>query len=161
MTSIAWQRRVEYTIGYLQLGMIDAAAEELSLVPEADRRRPEVLAAWCDVYSEGRKWRRMVEVGQELARIAPDNSHGWISWAFALRELQRIAEAQAILREAEAHHPACGVLHYNLACYACLLGDTVEAERRLRRALAIDRAWKKSALDDSDLAALRDRISRL
>lgn len=158
---ISWQRRVEYAGGFLALGMPSGAAEELAAVEAGDRERPEVLSALCDLSSETKDWAAMIEAGSRLARTRPNHPHGWISWAFALREMQHIAEAQHVLLEAESRHPTCGVLHYNLACYACLLGDHTEAERRLRRALEIDRSWKHSALDDPDLTALRDRIGEL
>jgi len=158
---ISWQRRVQYACGFLALGMVPEAAGELAAIDAADHSRPEVLAARCDVCSETRDWPAMIEAGRELARLQPELSHGWISWAYALREAQRITEAQAVLREAESRHPACGVLHYNLACYACLLGERPEAEKRLRRALKIDPSWKESALEDGDLVAMREWIAAL
>jgi predicted Zn-dependent protease len=158
---ISWQRRVQYSSGYLALGMLAEAAAELAAIDGAERERPEVLSARCDLFSETKDWPAMIDDGRKLAQARPDHPHGWISWAFALREVQRIEEAQAVLHESERLHPACGVLHYNLACYACLLGDRAEAERRLRRALEIDGSWKDSALDDPDLAALRDWIAGL
>jgi tetratricopeptide (TPR) repeat protein len=152
---------VEYTTGYLALGMLAEAAAELAAIEAADRNHPEVLSAACDLHSETRDWPGMIEAGQTLARVRPDHPHGWVSWAYALREIQKVREAQEVLHEAESLHPACGVLHYNLACYACLLGDRDEAERRLRLALEIDPSWKESALADSDLAAMRERIAGL
>lgn len=159
--SIPWQRRVEYASGFLALGMTAQAAEELGALAPADRQRREVLAAWCTLYSEIQDWPKMAETGEKLARADPDQDQGWISWAFALREMQQIGEARDVLLAAEPLHPNCGTLHYNLACYHCLLGNMPEAERRLRRALALDRSWKKAALGDSDLTAMRERIRQL
>jgi len=161
MGGISWQRRVEYACGYIELGMLADASEELASIEGEDRRQPEVLSVRCDLFSETKSWPHMIEAGEALARTKPDHPHGWVSWAYALREIQKVAEARAVLLEAEPLHAACGVLHYNLACYACLLGDVTEAEQRLRRAIAIDRTWKTAALGDSDLAAMRDRIAAL
>jgi hypothetical protein len=49
-------------------------------------------------------------------------------------------------------------LHYNLACYACLLGDMKEARQRLEIACKMDDHFKASALDE-DLRALWDDIA--
>lgn len=158
MSVIPWQRRVEYAHGYLALGMLADATAELALLHPDDRARPEVLSVLCDLHSEAKAWSDMMDAGHRLAAAQPDNAHGWISWAFALREIQRIEEARDVLLRAEARHPQCGTLHYNLACYYCLLGEPAEAERRLRRALSLDRNWKAAALNDPDLRAMRERI---
>lgn len=161
MSTIPWQRRVQYACGYIELGMLQDARTELDALPEPDRLRPEVLGVHCDLYSESKDWVRMITSGRALARVQPENAHGWISWAFALRELQRIPEARDVLLEAERQHARCANLHYNLACYYCLLGELDEAERRLRRTLEIDRTWKESALEDTDLERMHERIASL
>ncbi|MFM8336403.1 MAG: TPR end-of-group domain-containing protein, partial [Opitutaceae bacterium] len=84
---------------------------------------------------------------------------GWIHWAYALRELGRIEQALAVLQEAEPLHPKVGVIHFNLACYHCLLGDLPAAKRRLERACRIKPDWKKTALEDPDLKGLWKRFS--
>ena len=97
-----------------------------------------------------------------VSRLAPEDDKGWISHAFALRELEQIEEAQAVLLEAEPHlQKACGLLHYNLACYACLLGNKPEAKRRLATAFKMDKVWKQEALDDPDLKAMRAMITAM
>jgi hypothetical protein len=48
-----------------------------------------------------------------------------------------------------------------LACYACLLGDEVEARRRLKAAFKRDEVWKQSALEDTDLEAMWPEIRRM
>jgi hypothetical protein len=76
--------------------------------------------------------------------------------------LNRIAEAKAVLLEGEPlHGKQCGVLHYNLACYYCLLGAMAEAKKRLSMACKMDKGWKEAALDDSDLKAMWDDIAAM
>jgi Tfp pilus assembly protein PilF len=47
-------------------------------------------------------------------------------------------------------------IHFNLACYYTQLGDLDKARRYLQRATAIDDSFKKVALTDPDLQALRE-----
>ena len=109
-----------------------------------------------------KEWLMVAGFGEQLARRYPENRHGWISWAYALRALNRIEEAKAVLLEAELLHGAeCGLLHYNLACYYCLLGDQTEANRRLRVACKMGKKWKEIALDDEDLKAMWDDIASM
>ncbi|AKC81667.1 hypothetical protein IMCC26134_00735 [Verrucomicrobia bacterium IMCC26134] len=73
-----------------------------------------------------------------------------------MRELHRIEEARDILLTGARLIPKPTLLvAYNLACYACLLGDVPEARRLLDAVIAEDESWRQVALDDDDLAALR------
>jgi hypothetical protein len=77
-----------------------------------------------------------------------------------LRELGRVKEAKEVLLQAEpVHGETCGLLHYNLACYHCLLGEIEPAKARMRRALKMDNCWKTQALDDPDLKGIWGAIA--
>ena len=159
---ISTRRRVEYASGYLELGLTAAAAEELAAIDRAEEDRPEVLRVRTEYLMQAREWVRLVKVATDMAGRLPDEEAGWIAWAYALRELNRIGEARSVLLTAEVRQgKTCGVLHYNLACYACLLGERTEAMRRLRRALRLSADWREAALGDCDLQPLWPEISRM
>lgn len=159
---ITTRRRLQYVAGYLELGMLAEAARELDAIPPHEQGDAEVLAVRVDLHMGAKQWDAVISLAAELARLKPTDSKGWVCHAYALREQDRIEEAQAVLREAEPlHGQECGVLHYNLACYACLLGDRKEAKRRLKIALKMDATWKKSALDDPDLRTMQAEIEEL
>jgi len=159
-TFIPVRRRVEYGRGYLELGLLKEAEAELDAIPENEQSDLNVLEVRVDLHMELKHWVRVIGTAQLVCTQRPTNERAWIAWAYALRELQRIEEAKAVLLRAEALHGAkCGVLHYNLACYYCLLGDLKEAERRLKRACILDQSWREAALQDLDLKALWPRIS--
>lgn len=156
---IPTRRHLEYARGYLELGMLAEAAAELTGVNLADQNLPEVGEVRADLHMQAKQWQPLLATARAYARQRPEADKGWIYWAYALRELDHVAEAQAVLREAEPRHgAACAVLHYNLACYACLLDDKAEAKRRLVIAFALDVTWKESALSDPDLATMRAEI---
>jgi predicted Zn-dependent protease len=159
---ISTRRRLEYASGFLGLGMLAEATTELAAIRRPDQHTPAVLKLRTELQLQARQWTTLELTARELTQIDPADEQGWIHWAYALRELNRIAEAQAVLREAEPKHGAtCAVLHYNLACYACLLGDEVEARRRLKAAFKRDETWKQSALEDPDLEAMWPEIRRM
>lgn len=160
--SNATARRIRHASGYLGLGMLHEASEELEAIEGEDRLTTPVMAARADLYMETKQWDLLIGVAREISRVDPENEQGWIHHAYALRELNRIEEAKAVLHQAEPlHGKTCGVLHYNLACYACLLGDKTEARRRLGLACKMDKQWKQHALDDPDLKAMRDEIAAM
>lgn len=149
-------RRLRHANGYIELGMLLDAATELDRVHVNDRLSPPVLAVRLDLAMAAKHWDTAAAIGRELSRMTPENEQAWISRAFALRELNRVAEARDVLLEAEPLHGAkCALLHYNLACYFCLLGDLETARERLKRAFEMEPKLKKDARDDADLAALR------
>jgi hypothetical protein len=150
------QRRVQHALGYTGLEMWRAALAELGAIAAEERELPLVRAARVDYHMARRQWREVVRRAAPLAREHPWVESAWIGWAYALRELQRIAEARAVLLQAEAHHgDASAVLHYNLACYDSLLGDLASSRRRLKRACRMDPHFQHAAQADPDLVALR------
>ena len=159
---ISTRRRLEYASGYLGLGMHRDAAAELGLIEGEAAVSAEVLHLWVALHQETKQWVALIEAATALAEVDPEEEHGWISWAYALRELDRVREAQEVLLKAEGRHgKSCAVLHYNLACYACLLGDRVDAKRRLATAIAMDAEFKCSATEDPDLQAMRDDLESI
>ena len=157
---ISTRRHLEYASGHIALGMFKEAVAELAAIQPSDQGLSAVVSVRIDLHMHAKQWLRVIEQTKALIRVAPEDDKGWITWAFALRELERIEEARAVLLQAEPRHGAkCGLLHYNLACYACLLGDKAEAQRRLVTAFKFDKAWKQSALEDSDLQAMKTVIA--
>ena len=156
---ISTRRRLEYASGYIGLGMHQDAAAELGLIEREERDSSEVLRHWVMLYHETKEWVALIKVAEALAGTDPDEEQGWVSWAYALRELDRVKEAQEVLLKAEVlHGESCAVLYYNLACYACLLGDQIDAKRRLATAIKMDAEFKNSALEDPDLAVMRGDV---
>ena len=156
------RRHLQYAAGFIELGMMKDATKELRAIRHADQSTPKVLSGWIDLHMQARQWKKLIIVSRKLSALLPGDDQGWISWAFALRELQRIKEARAILLKAlPIVGKTCDVLHYNLACYECLLGNMAEAKRYLNTATHKDRQWKTAALDDPDLKGLWPEIKRM
>ncbi|GAB1489994.1 hypothetical protein MASR2M8_24510 [Opitutaceae bacterium] len=147
--------RLSHAQGYLQLGMVNEAAAELGQIPASERDRTEVLTLRAAVLQEQGRWRALRLAAAELVRREPAEPASWITWAFATRRSRSIIEAEHILLEAEIRHPTEPTIQFNLGCYACLRGDLSEAQRRVRRAIALDRGFREHALADADLEALR------
>lgn len=157
---IPTRRHLEFARGYLALGLLTEAQAELGLIPRAERNTSEVLSVRLALHLAKKEWEIVTRLGEDLTRSHPDDEDGWISWGYALRELNRVAEALAVLLKAEPFHgETCALVHYNLACYFCLLGNQAEAARRLRRACRMERSLKATALADEDLRAMRDEIA--
>lgn len=137
--------------------MIKEAEEELGAIEKGDRGTLDVKRVWVDLAMEAKQWANVVRLAEVVAEFAPEDEQLWISWAYALRELQRVKEAEAVLLKAEkSHGHKSAILHYNLACYACLLGYVEEANKRLKRAIKLDKRFEDEWGEDPDLRALLD-----
>ena len=149
--------RVRQALGYVGLGLLNEASDAIEAIDFAERFLPEVLAARLELALAAKHWDSAVGLGRELVFRQPDLASGWIGQAYALRELQRLAEAKAVLLEAAPLHAGTSaILHYNLACYHALLGELPAARERLQIACRMDQSLCDTALDDADLQALRD-----
>jgi hypothetical protein len=63
-----------------------------------------------------------------------------------------------ILLEAVERIPTAAILHYDLACYECLLGDVEVAKARLQHAFKLEPRYRLKALEDEDLKAVWETL---
>jgi hypothetical protein len=149
-----WNQIVRSAEGYLDLGMLVEACEELDGLPFEWTTRIEVIGLRTAIYSEAENWSMMRDLSEVLVKRCPEESAHWIWFAFATRRSRSIMEAQAILVDALKHHDLEPTIHFNLACYACLAGDLPLARERLARACLLEPKKHEVALKDSDLKPL-------
>jgi len=99
-------------------------------------------------------------VAQEVRQQLPDDLWGHFYTAYAQHELKQTSAAYQTLKAVVAQYPEDYLIRYNLACYACQLGELEEAMRWLK--LAMDLGGKRDltalALDDPDLKPLWGQI---
>lgn len=159
---IPTKRRVEYAMGYIELGLLGEAAVELDAIAFEDRFTPDVMSARVELHMASKQWESVIDYASLLTSNSPEHVNGWTAWAYALRELNRIEEARDVLLEAEPLHGGKeSLISYNLACYFCLLGDLESAKKRLTKACRLDFESKETALEDTDLRALWPWVAKL
>lgn len=79
----------------------------------------------------------------------------WNTKAFPLYNEQRYAEAAAVLRQGIAAGADNAGMHYNLACFTALAGETDDAIEHLQLAIAEDASFRELAQTDSDFDPIR------
>lgn len=159
---ISTERRIQYAQGYIQLGLFNDAAKELDAVSVADCAGPAVIGTRIELNLAAKRWAEVITYARLLLDQSPDEPHGWISMAYAMRRLVDLPSAETILLEAEKRiGSTCALVHYNLACYRCQLGDHEGATQRVATACRMDAAFKAIALEDPDLAPIRSSIAAL
>jgi hypothetical protein len=161
--NISTAKRVSYAFGYIELGLLTHASAELTAVEEEDRSSIPVRLAWVELHLAAQDWAVLVAVAQGVAQEDPAQERAWIGWAYGQRRHTSLADARLVLIKAVAHHGAkSALLHYNLACYECQLGNVDMARVRLRRAFKLGgQQYKALALNDPDLTPMRDEIEAM
>jgi tetratricopeptide (TPR) repeat protein len=154
-SNISTHKRLGYAQGYLALGLVTEATEELEKIDEGQRESIEVRAVWVDLHMAEKQWETVLKAAPSICEAAPEKEGTWIAWAAALRKLQRVKEAEEVLLKAEPLHGGKSAdLHYNLACYACLQGFHEDAEKHLTKACKMDKRFDGQWLSEPDLAGL-------
>jgi tetratricopeptide (TPR) repeat protein len=140
--------------GYAALGMYEDANEELESVDPFNRTTPEVLSVRAAIYHGLKKWELLRTVALRLTQLEPENLQWVVSLAYATRRAVSIEFARDILLAAKPNFPKEAIIPFNLACYACQLGEIDAAKDYLGKAFGIDPTWRETALDDKDLEPL-------
>jgi predicted Zn-dependent protease len=152
-------------VGWLELGNPAEAKAELAQMSPAQKDHPDLLELRWSIAAQEEHWDEGLQLAQALLRCAPNRSSGWLHQAYALRRvpdggLQRAWDA---LLPAFEKFPKQSTIAYNLACYACQLGQLDAARDWLKRAVFIrgKEKIKVMALSDSDLEPLWGEIREL
>jgi tetratricopeptide (TPR) repeat protein len=135
--------------------MVAQAREELAKISAEDRDAPAALDANLAILYASENWQELEEAARTSIQTNPEQIQGWLSLAFAMRRTAGVAVAKETLLAVDHRFgDVTGILHFNLACYHCLLSETDEAIARIRRALKLDPNLKALALEDDDLKPL-------
>lgn len=153
-----YKRHLQAAVGFLELGMALDANDEIEAIEPARKTCSEVLSVRVEIFHALSKWELMEVVARQLVFQQPDEPQNFISLAFATRRAIGVQEALAVLARVANRFPTCATILYNLACYAAVLGHVEVARKRLAEATKLEPAFRKMALDDSDLSALHDEL---
>lgn len=149
--------------GWLGLGDDQEAERELAKLEPSAQAHPSVLEVQWRLHSGRGAWKLALRAARRLVEAAPERPSGWIHQSYCLHELRRTGEAFEALQSVVGRFPRECVIPYNLACYACQLGDLDAARRWLEQAVQVGgRAMiRQMALDDQDLAPLKGFVEGL
>lgn len=150
--------KLRAALGYIELGMLkDAAGEVAELSTEASDSIDGLILR-LELAQRGNAWTKAERVARKLIKLQPEEPDWSIALAYAARRAHSIETARKILSDAVAKFPREAVIHFNLACYACQLGEIPAARDSLRRAFALDRTYIVTALKDQDLRPIWPEI---
>jgi predicted Zn-dependent protease len=144
--------------GWLDLGNPAEARLELERISHEQRENPDVLELDWAIHVAEKNWSPALKAAEKIVKTAPERPSGWLHLAYAQRRAEGggLETAWNTLLPASVKFPKEPVIPFNLACYACQLGNLDDARQWLDRAMAIGgkQAITKMALNDPDLEPL-------
>jgi tetratricopeptide (TPR) repeat protein len=154
---------VEAVEGWLGLGDASEAAREFQRLSPEGAAHPVALEMHWRILSAQLAWPEALRAAQRYIEVAPQLPAGWIHQSYSLHELRRTDEAFQFLHAVVLKFPEESVIPYNLACYACQMGQLDVAQRWLNQAVRIGgkASVKGMAEDDADLKPLWPYIESL
>jgi tetratricopeptide (TPR) repeat protein len=158
MDSIAWpdQHHLRAAEGWLELGNAAEARVELERVSESMQAHPMVLELRWQVNAASKDWATCLDLATLMTHEVPNQVSGWIHRSYSLHEMRRTREAWDNLMGVVSRFPENATVAYNLACYACQLGDLPRAQEWLDKAFALDKTGElqRMSAEDPDLIPL-------
>src|ERR1051326_519769 len=153
-------RHLEAAHGWLGLKNWREASAEIANISSAFQSHPDVLQIRWAIHAAAKEWELAAQVAESFREAKPDSPFGFVHLAYALHEMKRTQEAQEVLLPAVDKFRDEFIIRYNLACYACQLGDREGAWKWLEKSMALSdpAEVKQMALNDPDLEPLRTRI---
>jgi predicted Zn-dependent protease len=158
--SLTHVRHLEAAQGWLGLGNWREARAELANIPAPLQTHPDVLQVRWAIHAAAKEWESAAEIAEAYREARPESPFGFVHLAYALHEMKRTQEAQNVLLPVVEKFQDEFIIRYNLACYACQLGDGEGAWRWLEKSMALNDPdeVKQMALNDPDLEPLRTQI---
>jgi len=149
--------------GWLGLGNWREAELELAQIDPGFKIHPLVLEIQYQILGAAQRWEEAAAVAKLFQKRQPAEPWGYFHLAYALHELKKTKAAYAALHPVLARFPDNWLMRYNLACYACQLGNADEAMDWLEQAAALAgrKQVRPMALEDKDLEPLWKRIRAL
>lgn len=154
------RHHLSFASGWLDLGVPGEAAGELDSMSPSAWRSPDFLEERWRLEAMEKRWSDACRTATILIDVCPDEPTGWVHQSYSLHELKRTREAMNQLLPAAEKFPRAMVIPYNLACYACQLGDFEEACGWLKRAAGLvgKEVVARMASGDPDLDAIRSEF---
>lgn len=97
-----------------------------------------------------------LEAAEQALAANPSNAVAWTNKALVYRRLEQPDAAIKAMEQAVGLDDKNPLIWYNKACYHAISRDRVKALQSLARAVALEPKLKQLAIQDEDLASLKD-----
>jgi tetratricopeptide (TPR) repeat protein len=149
------QKLLDEAEGYLMLDLPEHALRILENRPDWGSMQFEACLLKGEALRQLELYRDALKPLEMAATLRPTSMQVALSLAWCYKRTNRLAQAIDLLMQALGKHPDEPLLHYNLACYWSLAGDSSKALDELARALELEPDLRTSISLESDFDQLR------
>jgi tetratricopeptide (TPR) repeat protein len=149
------RKQLDEAEGYLMLDLpgrslqiLDSRPDWLNMQFEANFLKGEALRSL-------KHYREALRPLEMAAALRPTDTRVALALGWCYKRTNRLAQAIDSLERALQAHPQEALLHYNLACYWSLAGNSAKALGELASALEIDPSLRSLIVDETDFHHLR------
>jgi tetratricopeptide (TPR) repeat protein len=140
----------------LRMRLAQRALDALERMGSTSKRRAHVLYLTGQAYRVMHRYREAVLPLADAAQLDPENISIWLALAWCHKRTNRLDLAIESLENALAVETREAILHYNLACYWSLAGNSKIAIRYLAQSFDIDPTCREMVAEEADFDPIRN-----
>lgn len=145
---------LSFTRGYLELGMIEEAEEELDKLSVRLRCYSDVLELRVRVLMAGGQMAKAARLAKSASKVYPGVAEFYLLAANAYEALKRPDRAKEVWVSAPSLFHVSGIFHFNLARFEAQLGNARSAQEHIALAIELDPEMENRAAKDPRLCEL-------
>lgn len=149
------KRQLDEAEGYLMLNLPNRTLEILESRADWATMQFEASFLAGEALRSLERYREALKPLEVAAALRPADVGVAIALGWCYKRTHRLAQAIDALERAERHNPDMALLHYNLACYWSLAGNTPKALDSLAVALDLDAKLRELIPEEHDFDQLR------
>jgi tetratricopeptide (TPR) repeat protein len=154
------RRQLDKAEGYLMLKMPRHALQILQKRSDWATMQFEASFLSGEALRALGQFREALKPLEVAAALRPDSVDVALALGWCYKRTHRLAQAIDALQRASQHnpddHPLKPLIHYNLACYWSLAGDSAKAIDELTEALVLEPELRSRLADESDFDRIRN-----
>jgi tetratricopeptide (TPR) repeat protein len=149
------RRQLDEAEGYLLLDLPRRALQILESRTDWSNMQFEACLLKGEALQAVEQYRAALKSLELAAEFRPGDPRVALALGWCYKRTNRLAQAIDALARALREHPDEALLHYNLACYWSLAGNTFNALHELSTALELDSELRSLIARESDFDRLR------
>ena len=149
------RKQLDEAEGYLMLDLPERSLQILESRPDWLGMQFEASFLKGEALRTLKHYREALRPLEVAAGLRPSDTRVALALGWCYKRTNRLAQAIDSLERALREHPDNALLHYNLACYWSLAGNSTKALDALSSALSIDANLRTMIADEADFDHLR------